>query len=133
MQADWLPMLAGLLLGLLLAGLALILLLLRRNRQDCLQLQGQLEQLRLQQQQLASDLAGFQKANIQMGEQLVALRDQLKRTQDRQQQIEQQDPQGVSYNQASRLVGLGASVEDLMQACGVTKAEAELLVKMHAR
>ena len=34
------------------------------------------------------------------------------------------------YHQAQRLVGMGASVDDLVSSCGVARAEAELLVSM---
>ena len=35
------------------------------------------------------------------------------------------------YQQAQRLVGMGASADDLVSSCGVARAEAELLVSMN--
>ena len=46
-------------------------------------------------------------------------------------QLEQRDPSSLSFTQAARLVGLGASVDDLTQACGLSRAEAELIAKLH--
>lgn len=37
---------------------------------------------------------------------------------------------GQDFKQASRLVGLGASVNDLVDNCGVARAEAELMVSL---
>ncbi|WP_143069543.1 DUF2802 domain-containing protein [Halopseudomonas yangmingensis] len=125
--------LAGLVAGLLLAAVVALFWLLRGSIDTGRRLQQRFDELQSQQRLLASELAGFQQTNIQMGEQLTVLNQQIKRLQERQQQVEQQDPVSVSYSQASRLVGLGASADDLTQACGITKAEADLLIKMHAR
>ncbi|MFZ2290224.1 MAG: DUF2802 domain-containing protein [Halopseudomonas yangmingensis] len=124
---------AGLVAGLLLAAVVALFWLLRGSIDTGRRLQQRFDELQSQQRLLASELAGFQQTNIQMGEQLTVLNQQIKRLQERQQQVEQQDPVSVSYSQASRLVGLGASADDLTQACGITKAEADLLIKMHAR
>lgn len=35
------------------------------------------------------------------------------------------------YQQAQRLVGMGATADDLVSSCGVARAEAELLVSMN--
>ncbi|SFM13925.1 Protein of unknown function [Halopseudomonas yangmingensis] len=133
MQGDGVLILAGLVAGLLLAAVVALFWLLRGSIDTGRRLQQRFDELQSQQRLLASELAGFQQTNIQMGEQLTVLNQQIKRLQERQQQVEQQDPVSVSYSQASRLVGLGASADDLTQACGITKAEADLLIKMHAR
>lgn len=133
MQGDGVLILAGLAAGLLLAAVVALFWLLRGSIDTGRRLQQRIDELQSQQRLLASELGGFQQTNIQMGEQLTVLSQQIKRLQERQQQVEQQDPVSVSYSQASRLVGLGASAEDLTQACGITKAEADLLIKMHAR
>jgi hypothetical protein len=132
-QGDGVLILAGLVAGLLLAAVVALFWLLRGSIDTGRRLQQRFDELQSQQRLLASELAGFQQTNIQMGEQLTVLNQQIKRLQERQQQVEQQDPVSVSYSQASRLVGLGASADDLTQACGITKAEADLLIKMHAR
>ena len=66
-----------------------------------------------------------------MGEELIALRSKISQLENKQQRFEQQDVQTMPYNQASRLVGMGASLDDLMQSCGLTRSEAELMLKLH--
>lgn len=119
----------GLALGALVAALVALYL---ANRRVARQLQALEERHTQRLQQLKSEVKTFQQGSIRMGEDLVALRDQFKRLEDKQQRIEQHDPQSLPYNQAARLVSLGASVEDLTQSCGLSKAEAELVSKLHA-
>lgn len=122
-----------LLLGLGLGGLvAALVALFLANRRMARQMQALDERHAQRLQQLKSEVNTFQQGSIRMGEDLVALREQFKRMEDKQQRIEQHDPQSLPYNQAARLVGLGASVEDLTQSCGLSKAEAELVAKLHA-
>lgn len=119
----------GLGLGALVAALLALYL---ANRRLARQLRALDETHGQRLQQLKSEVNTFQQGSIRIGEDLVALREQFKRMEDKQQRIEQHDPQSLPYNQAARLVGLGASVEDLTQSCGLSKAEAELVAKLHA-
>lgn len=119
----------GLGLGALVAALVALYL---TNRRMARQLQALDERQSRGLQQLKSDVNTFQQSSIRMGEDLVALREQFKRMEDKQLRIEQHDPQSLPYNQAARLVSLGASVEDLTQSCGLSKAEAELVAKLHS-
>ena len=50
---------------------------------------------------------------------------------DKIQQLEQRDPHNVTFTQAAKLVGMGASVAELTESCGLTQAEAELMSKLH--
>ena len=119
----------GLGLGALVAALVALYM---ANRRVARQLQALDDRHSQRLQQLKSEVNTFQQGSIRMGEDLIALREQFKRMEDKQQRIEQHDPQSLPYNQAARLVGLGASVEDLTQSCGLSKAEAELVAKLHA-
>ncbi|MFN3580617.1 MAG: DUF2802 domain-containing protein [Pseudomonas sp.] len=125
----WLMLLLGLGLGALIAALLALFLAGRRLAKQ-LQEQDQQQQERLQ--RLKAELGTYQQGTIRMGEELVALREQFNRMEEKQLRIEQTDPQSMPYNQAARLVGMGASVEDLTQSCGLSKAEAELVAKLHA-
>lgn len=69
--------------------------------------------------------------SIRMGEELYELRRTVAPLPDKLTQIEQRDPSNLSFTQAARLVGLGASVDDLTQSCGLSRAEAELVSKLH--
>ena len=42
-------------------------------------------------------------------------------------EMQKNDPAKVSYSEASRLIELGAGIEDLMNACGISRPEAELV------
>ena len=129
MNEPWLLLVLGGLLGILLAALAVLFMQVRR-----LPVEQQQQEARLQArlEQLSRELATFQQGSIRMGEEITALRQQVKRLEDKQLKLEQHDPQSLPYNQAARLVGMGASIEDLTQSCGLSKAEAELFVKLHA-
>ncbi len=69
--------------------------------------------------------------SIRMGEELHDLRRVVAPLPDKLNQIEQRDPSSLSFTQAARLVGMGASVDDLTQSCGLSRAEAELVSKLH--
>ncbi len=125
---------SGLLLGLLLAGLVALLMAARRQTLRQAQRHAQQQahtEARLD--ELVQTLAEYQQGNIRMGEELIALRDKLSRMENRQQRFEQQDVQAMPYNQATRLVAMGASLDDLMQSCGLTRSEAELMLKLHGK
>lgn len=128
MNEPWLVLLLGSVLGLVVAAL---IVLFTKVRALPMEVRLQSEQLRLRQEQLSRDVATFQQGSIRMGEELTALRLQLKRLEDKQLKLETHDPQSLPYSQAARLVGMGASIEDLTQSCGLSKSEAELFVKLH--
>jgi hypothetical protein len=80
---------------------------------------------------LAKRLDDYQNGSVRMGETLHELRAVVAPLPDRLLQLEQRDPNNLSFTQAARLVGMGASVDDLTQTCGLTRAEAELMRKLH--
>ena len=129
MNEPWLLLVLGGLLGILLAALAVLFM---QGRRLPVEQQQQEARLQARLEQLSRELATFQQGSIRMGEEIAALRQQVKRLEDKQLKLEQHDPQSLPYNQAARLVGMGASIEDLTQSCGLSKAEAELFVKLHA-
>lgn len=132
MNEPWLLLVLGGVVGLLLAALVALGVLFVQVRRLPVRQQQLEAQLQARMDQLVRDLVTFQQGSIRMGEELTALRQQLKRLEDKQLKLEQADPQSMPYNQAARLVGMGASIEDLTQSCGLSKAEAELFVKLHA-
>lgn len=132
MNEPWLLLVLGGVVGLLLAALVALGMLFVQVRRLPAQQQNLEAQLQARMDQLARDLTTFQQGSIRMGEELTAMRQLLKRLEDKQLKLEQSDPQSMPYNQAARLVGMGASIEDLTQSCGLSKAEAELFVKLHA-
>lgn len=120
----------GLLLGLLVAGLLALLASFRRQAARHADQQARTD---TQLDKLTAAVSEYQQSNIRMGEELIGLRDKLTRMENRQQRLEQQDVQTLPYNQATRLVAMGASLDDLMQSCGLTRSEAELMLALHGK
>lgn len=80
---------------------------------------------------LAKRLDDYQNGTVRMGDALHELRAVVAPLPDKLLQLEQRDPNSLSFAQAARLVGMGASVDELTQSCGLTHAEAELMSKLH--
>jgi hypothetical protein len=80
--------------------------------------------------ELSRRLDAYLTGSVQIGEELYELRRVVAPLPDKLSQIEQRDPSSLSFTQAARLAGMGASVEDLTQSCGLSQAEAELVRKM---
>lgn len=111
--------------------LAMFLAYIRAQRQIAVQ-QAQGDALRDQRiKDLAKRVDDYQNGNVRMGEDLHELRAVVGPLPDKLAQLEQRDPSSLSFAQAARLVGMGASVDELTQSCGLTQAEAELMSKLH--
>ncbi|MBA1200871.1 DUF2802 domain-containing protein [Pseudomonas capeferrum] len=80
---------------------------------------------------LAKRLDDYQNGTVRMGEALHELRILVEPLPEKIQQIEQRDPKTLTFNQAAKLVSMGASAEELAQSCGLTRAEAQLMSKLH--
>ncbi|QXI30122.1 DUF2802 domain-containing protein [Pseudomonas vanderleydeniana] len=103
-----------------------------RNQQKIAAQQAEGDALRDQRiRELARRVDNFQNGTVRMGEDLHELRAVVAPLPDKLAQLEQRDPSTLSFAQAARLVGMGASVDELTQACGLTQAEAELMSKLH--
>ena len=81
--------------------------------------------------ELGRRLDTYQNGSVQMGEELHELRAVVAPLPEKLTQLEQRDPTSLSFSQAARLVGMGASIDELTESCGLTQAEAELMSKMH--
>ncbi len=80
---------------------------------------------------LAKRLDDYQNGTVRMGEAIHELRATVATLPDRLERLEQRDPSNVTFSQAAKLVGMGASVDELTQSCGLTLAEAELMSTVH--
>ncbi|WP_277761211.1 DUF2802 domain-containing protein [Pseudomonas sp. A34-9] len=81
--------------------------------------------------ELAKRVDDYQNGNVRMGDALHELRAVVGPLPDKIVALEQRDPSSLSFAQAAKLVGMGASVDELTQSCGLTQAEAELMRKLH--
>ncbi|VVO04297.1 hypothetical protein PS723_02895 [Pseudomonas fluorescens] len=115
--------------------LGLFLAYAMRQRQAAMvkaQEQAQADALRDQRiKDLGKRVDDYQNGNVRMGEALHELRAVVEPLPDKLARLEQRDPTSLSFAQAARLVGMGASVDELTQSCGLTQAEAELMSKVH--
>ncbi|PYB69959.1 DUF2802 domain-containing protein [Pseudomonas sp. LB-090624] len=80
---------------------------------------------------LAKRLDDYQNGTVRMGEAIHELRAAVATLPDRLERLEQRDPSNVTFSQAAKLVGMGASIDELTQSCGLTQAEAELMSKVY--
>jgi uncharacterized protein HemX len=80
---------------------------------------------------LVTRLDNYMEGNVRMGKQLHELSRIVAPLPEKLAQLEQRDPNNFSFSQAAKLVGMGASVDDLTQSCGLSQSEAELIRKMH--
>jgi cbb3-type cytochrome oxidase subunit 3 len=64
--------------------------------------------------------------SIGMGRRLVAIEKKLNLAVEKQSEILSKEG-GVSYNRAMELLGMGATIDDLVSKCGLIRAEAELI------
>ncbi|APC15303.1 chemotaxis protein [Pseudomonas frederiksbergensis] len=123
---------AVIVLGLLWVGTLAMFLAYTRKQRELAALQAQGDALRDQRiKDLAKRVDDYQNGNVRMGEDLHELRAMVRPLPDKLAQLEQRDPSSLSFAQAARLVGMGASVDELTQSCGLTQAEAELMSKLH--
>jgi hypothetical protein len=81
--------------------------------------------------ELSSRLDTYLEGSVRMGDELRELGRLVAPLPDKLSQLEQRDPNNFSFSQAAKLVGLGASVDDLTQSCGLSQSEAELMSKLH--
>lgn len=80
--------------------------------------------------ELSRRLDTYLTGSVQMGEELYELRRVVAPLPDKLNQIEQRDPTTLSFTQAARLAGMGATINDLTQSCGLSQGEAELVSRM---
>ena len=63
--------------------------------------------------------------------QLALNSQELRQLENQTQQLQHQDPGIRMYTKANELVAAGASLEDIMEACELPRAEAEVLIGLH--
>ena len=123
---------AVIVLAILWAGSVAMFLSYRRDQQRLVAEQAAGDALRDQRiRELAKRLDDYQNGTVRMGEAIHELRAVVAPLPDKLLQLEQRDPDSLSFDQAAKLVQMGASIDELTQACGLTQAEAELMSRLH--
>lgn len=70
---------------------------------------------------------------VGMGKKLQHLDEVVKKTQENQMDLVASTPENKLYTRATKMVELGASIEELMSDCELPRAEAELLYNLHRK
>jgi len=76
---------------------------------------------------LAKEIQGISHGSVGVGRKVLLLEKHIEKLETVIEEIQKNDPAKVSYSEAARLVELGAGVEDLMNSCGISRPEAELV------
>lgn len=113
------------LLGMAILGVACFRLL--RDHKELVERTGLLRQRVLQAEQ---QLGALCSASLGAGDHLVKLEYRVQRVVERQDALEMRAGNERPYAQASQLVIKGANIDELVETCGLTRGEAELLVMM---
>jgi hypothetical protein len=77
--------------------------------------------------ELSKEIQGISHGSMGVGRKVMALEKRVELLEALIEEIQKNDPNKVSYSEASRLVELGAGIEDLMNSCGISRPEAELV------
>ena len=123
---------AVIVLALLWIGTVVVLLRHMRQQRELALQQAERDALRDRRiLELVKRVDHFQQSAVRVGDEVHELRAILAPLPDKLAQIEQRDPASLSFAQAAKLVGMGATVDELTQSCGLTQAEAQLMSKLH--
>ena len=91
------------------------------------------QQLRTNTENMVRELHATSSGSMGVGNRLVACERELHELRVRFDEMRQNDPLRGSYDEASRLVDLGADIDDLMNTCGISRPEAELVSALRRR
>ena len=98
----------------------------RKNRK----LQYQLDQ---QMHFLRTDVNALYSGAVGIGKRLGKIEHKLRMSAERQDKLELRDVDRASYVHAARLVKNGAEVNELVDSCGISKGEAELIKLLNSQ
>jgi len=81
---------------------------------------------------LSKEVQGISHGAMGVGRKVLSMEKKIEALESTIEEIQKNDPNKVSYSEAARLVELGAGVEDLMNSCGISRPEAELVSALTA-
>lgn len=119
-----LPALFALVAVISIAALVLVLTLTRKVREQERNYAALINVLR-------NEIRAMNSASVGVGKRLQQVERKLNITVEKQLEIENRDPGALAYNQAAKLMEMGADVEDLVTSCGIARPEAELMALLH--
>lgn len=80
---------------------------------------------------IRNEIRVMNSGSIGVGRRLKQVEAKLNITAEKQQELENKDPGTLAYNQAAKLMEMGADVDDLVSSCGIARPEAELMALLH--
>lgn len=80
---------------------------------------------------LRNEIGAMTNSTIGMGKRVMTMEQELSVASKKQQALENRDPGMLAYNQAAKLMEMGASADDLVRSCGIGRPEAELMALLH--
>lgn len=103
----------------------LMVLLFWRKQRRQLQQQGH------NMQSLQRDLRALANAAVGVGERVLEIERKQRSLKDKHEMVDLYDSANQSYEQAINMARTGASISDLVEVCGISHSEAELISMMH--
>ncbi|TVP58488.1 MAG: DUF2802 domain-containing protein [Halomonadaceae bacterium] len=82
---------------------------------------------------LGREMHAIGSGSMGVGRRVMACEQSLLQLAGALEEMRQNDPLRVSYDEASKLVELGANTDDLMNSCGISRPEAELVTALRRR
>ncbi|PPC78388.1 DUF2802 domain-containing protein [Pokkaliibacter plantistimulans] len=113
----------------IIGGLSLVSLLLASWA--CFRLVQQRKQFQALMSLLRSEVDIMSHSTIGVGQRLVDVEKRLYSTMEKQQRLEGRESGGAAISQATKLMEMGASVDDIMASCNIGRPEAELIALLH--
>ncbi|MBT1443022.1 DUF2802 domain-containing protein [Shewanella sp. JM162201] len=86
-----------------------------------------------QRDSLKRELQELRSGTIGVGKRVLELEKKLLKQDARIDETLEQEPQARLYSRAMKMVSLGAGIDELMRECELPRAEAELLLRLHAK
>ena len=120
---HWLLLLGAIVLILFLLTVFLMLRLRLREQEG--------ERQRQEIDKLRHDLGVLCSGAVGVSERVARIERKLNRLSERQEQMEASTPEAQPYDKAVELARKGATVEELIAQCGISKGEADLVVMMN--
>ncbi|THB73763.1 MAG: DUF2802 domain-containing protein [Gammaproteobacteria bacterium] len=117
----------------ILAGIVLVLAaLLFKLWGDLTKLKKQVVNVEGSLKQLSDSFHGFSAGAVGQSEYITKVEKDIDQLRSRIETIAMNEQQSVGHTQAIRMAKRGASPEEIADACGLTKVEADLIIRLHS-
>ncbi|WP_160060445.1 DUF2802 domain-containing protein [Psychromonas sp. L1A2] len=109
------------------------LIFLKRVNKKNHSLEVLIKSLLVQQETTKKQFTEVHSGAVGLSKKLQQLDTEVKKTQENQVNLVASAPENRLYTRATKMVELGASIEELMSECELPRAEAELLLNLHRK